>query len=748
MMGESKMDYNKYRVVWDSQSENSAQSMPCGGYDCGALVWAEKGQLLLYIDKSGSFDENNQMLKLGRFRFTFSQDVFSENFSQELVLPDGYIKITGYSTKIKVWFETDRSACHVDIKTDIPLTVYAAYENWRFEERELTVTERTAAASYVSYPGKVMTYPDMVVTEKDRVVFYHRNRSDKLLFDFLVEQQKLSEIKDELDNPQKNLTFGGMIYGENCQFTGCTVGSYADVPYKGYVLESKTGFQHNFTMCFHSEQSDSIHEYLQELDSLAVECMKDTGSEQRAADWWRAYFERSYVDISGNQNDSYYQITRNYLLFRYMLGCNAYGKYPTKFNGGLFTADPIYSVPDDKRGTNPDFRAWGGGSHTGQNQRLVYWNMLKSGDFDMMHAQFRYYSNMVKNAELRSRHYWGHDGCSFTEQLENMGLPIGWAWGYAETDDIHHLRTGVTDPHDLRSPWLTYYYATQLEFSYMILKYYRYTGMDISEYMHFIESSVKFYFEHYEKVYFELAREKYRNGKLVIYPSTALENYKGVLNPTEAVAGLRAVIGELIRMPEYVDTEYYAKLLDRVPQIPIDEKDGVRKIAPAEFYVVKTGDELPQLYPVFPYEFYGIGADDLETAHNTWKNTSGSERNHVSWHQGGIFTARLGLAEEALDFCMKKLSDGEQRFPAFWGPGHDWVPDFNWGGSGMIGLQEMLMQCRAEKIYLFPAWNKEHDVSFKLHAPYRTTVECVLHQGKIEKLQVTPDSRMKDIIIL
>lgn len=33
---------------------------------------------------------------------------------------------------------------------------------------------------------------------------------------------------------------------------------------------------------------------------------------------------------------------RNYTLFRYMLGCNAYSQWPTKFNGGLFTFDPMY----------------------------------------------------------------------------------------------------------------------------------------------------------------------------------------------------------------------------------------------------------------------------------------------------------------------------------------------------------------------------------------------------------------------
>lgn len=39
-------------------------------------------------------------------------------------------------------------------------------------------------------------------------------------------------------------------------------------------------------------------------------------------------------------NDKDWQMGRNYQLFRYMLACNAYGEYPTKFNGGLFTIDP------------------------------------------------------------------------------------------------------------------------------------------------------------------------------------------------------------------------------------------------------------------------------------------------------------------------------------------------------------------------------------------------------------------------
>ena len=53
----------------------------------------------------------------------------------------------------------------------------------------------------------------------------------------------------------------------------------------------------------------------------------------------------------------------------------------------------------------------------------------------------------------------------------------------------------------------------------------------------------------------------------------------------------------------------------------------------------------------------------------------------------------------------------------------------------MIGLQEMLLQTDDKKLYLFPAWPKDWDVHFKLHAPYQTTVEGILRNGKVETLK-------------
>ena len=82
----------------------------------------------------------------------------------------------------------------------------------------------------------------------------------------------------------------------------------------------------------------------------------------------------------------------------------------------------------------------------------------------------------------------------------------------------------------------------------------------------------------------------------------------------------------------------------------------------------------------------------------------------------------------------------------FWGP-YDWVPDGDHASVLMLALQRMLLQTDGDRILLFPAWPKEWDVDFKLHAPMNTTIEGTLRKGNLEKLKVTPESRGQDIVI-
>jgi hypothetical protein len=428
-----------------------------------------------------------------------------------------------------------------------------------------------------------------------------------------------------------------------------------------------------------------------------------------------------------------------------MLGCNAFGNYPTKFNGGLFTYDP--SSTDSSLRFTPDFRNWGGGIHTAQNQRLVYFPMLKSGDYDLMKPQFDFYLRILRTAELRSELYWNHKGACFAEQLENFGLPNCTEYGWKRPADFDK---GIE-----YNAWLEYEWDTVLEFCFMMLETERYAGNNIREYIPFIESCLRFFNEHYQYLASKRSRKNLDgNGHLVIFPGSAAETYKMAYNPNSTIAALRTVLTRLLELPQQYLTDssrtQWQQLLSRIPPISFRQMGNYTTIAPAKLWERVNNTECPQLYPVFPWGIYGVGKPGLDTAINTFKHDTDAIkfRSHVGWKQDNIFAARLGLTNEALQLTTRKLQNSGRRFPAFWGPGYDWTPDHNWGGSGMIGLQEMLLQTDGKKIFLFPAWPKDQDVHFKLHAPYNTTVEASVVNGKVQSIIVIPEERKKDVIDL
>ena len=109
--------------------------------------------------------------------------------------------------------------------------------------------------------------------------------------------------------------------------------------------------------------------------------------------------------------------------------------------------------------------------------------------------------------------------------------------------------------------------------------------------------------------------------------------------------------------------------------------------------------------------------------------------------------AYLGLADAARDYVVKRARSkhAASRFPAFWGPNYDWVPDQDHGGVLVKAVQSLLMQTDGRKIYLLPAWPGDWDAEFRLHAPYNTTVSGKVEKGKLVLLDVQPESRRADV---
>ena len=756
-------------VIWNTPSRNSSESMPCGGGDIGMNIWVEEGDILFYLSRSGTFDENNCQLKQGRFRIRLFPSPFKDakDFRQELKLKDGYVEVSAGGTQIQLWADVYHPVVHVEITNAQPLRTEVSYENWRYKERMIRKGEGQQCSYKWAPPKGAVTTADFVslsskrelpgMTKKENLLlFYHRN-PEQTVFDIVVAQQRMENVKSQMMNPLKHLTFGGYLFGDNLEYTGTTDNIYAGTDYRAWNFRSsKVSRKEQFCIVLHTEQTATVEQWEQDLQinlqriapqgKISSKIVSQDKKQTRL--WWNAFWQRSFIEPIGdteNKNDSdIKEITRNYTLFRYMLGCNAYGSVPTKFNGGLFTFDPCHI--DEKQAFTPDYRKWGGGTMTAQNQRLVYWPMLKSGDFDMMSSQFDFYNRMLKNAELRTQVYWQHNGACFCEQIENYGLPNPAEYGFKRPE---WFDKGVE-----YNAWLEYEWDTILEFCQMILETKNYANADITPYLPLIESSLTFFDEHYRQLASRRGRKALDgNGQLVLFPGSACETYKMTNNASSTIAALRTVLENYGKKDEMLKT---------IPPIPlryIEIKDSLnptaspelkQTISPAVSWERINNVETPQLYPVFPWRIYGVGKENLELARNTYfyDPEAIKFRSHVGWKQDNIWAACLGLTEEAKRLTLAKLSNGPHRFPAFWGPGYDWTPDHNWGGSGMIGLQEMLLQTNGEQILLFPAWSKEWDIHFKLHAPGETTVEATLKDGKVTDLKVLPESRKKDIIIM
>jgi hypothetical protein len=748
-----------YNVVWNSPSRNAGESMPCGGGDIGMNVWVENGDLLVYLSRSGTFDELNGFPKLGRIRVSLSPNPLDNGtvFRQELKLKDGYVEVygekNGVKATIKIWADVFLPVAHVTITSGSKISATFTYEGWRLEDHELPNSEKEACRSWLGTKAKaILTKDEVFFTQTNSIEFYHKNRNTETGFDLCVEQQGLAKVKDQMFNPLHNLIFGGMMSGSNLVPDGTTDGKYASTVFRGWKLKSKNpSTKQELSICLHTEAVPTVSEWEAGLHKTQAKLAAGGRKlQQQSVAWWNSYWNRSYIRINEEKPDATskpWQVGRNYQVFRYQLGCNAYGSYPTKFNGGLFTYDPEF-VDANHKGT-PDFRRWGGGSFTAQNQRLVYWPMLKSGDTDMMKAQFDFYLRNLRNAELRTEVYWGHKGASFTEQMENFALPVAFEYNWK--------RPASYDAGVEYNNWIEHTWETVFEFCLMMLDEERFTGKDITAYLPLMQSCLTFFDEHYQYLSAQRTTMKLDSeGHLVLYPSTAAETYKVAYNSVTAVCGLRSVLTRMLELDstKYLkdasDRKHWSEMLTRVPPIYFREMNGHKVIAPAKSFERINNTEIPQLYPVFPYNFYGVGKPDLQLAIDTWHyGIEREEQRHFqSWHQDNIFTARLGLTDEASSLAIKKLQDSGRRFPTFWGPGNDWVPDHNWGGSGMIGLQEMLMQTDGKSILLFPAWPKAWDVTFKLNAPYRTTVEATLKDGKLVALTVTPEARKADVQLL
>ncbi len=737
-MGDS---LEQYDVVWDTPSRDSSGSMPIGNGDIGLNVWVEEGgDLLLYIGKTDAWSGNGRLLKLGRVRVKLWPSPFASGlpFRQTLKLRQGENEIVagegGSEVVVRVWVDANQPVARVEIEGESELEVQVGLEIWRTEVRQIArgglVGDRledgeSFSAFGITGPDPVYQHPDTVMPASDnRIVWCHRNTYS--VFPITMWLQGLESLMEEIPDPLLNHTSGGCIRCDGLV-------SVDDVT----LRSDQPRGQHLVSVYALAEQTETVEEWVERLDeTIGRADATDLEEASRAhREWWNAFWNRSWIRVTGDEDAAV--VSRALHLQRWVNACGGRGAYPIKFNGTIFNVDSLETRRGVRSRFDADYRRWGP-CYWFQNTRPIYWPMLACGDYDLMQPFFRMYSDVLPLAQARTPIYYGHDGAFFPETI--------YFWGTYQNEIYGWDREGKPLGH-VENRYLRFYWSGGLELSSIMLDYYDYTQDPVflqSVLLPMVDSIVTFYDQHYERD---------ARGKIRFFPGQSLETWWECVNPMPEIAGLKFVLGKLLSLPEGATTEEqrqnWQRMLGELPAIPTRQVDGETILSPADEFDVLRNSENPELYAVHPYRLYGVGKPGLRMAQRTFEERrfKAMEKARPGYHPDPPQAAMLGLADAAREYAIEyfKYRDPASRFMAFYAAAADWLPNQQTGNVAMLALQKMLMQTEGRRIILLPAWPEDWDVEFKLHAPYNTTVEGSYRNSKLERLDVTPGSRAKDV---
>ena len=735
----------RYNVAWHTPSKDSLDSMPLSGrLGAGANVWVQDGAIWLYLAHSGAFDEQGRLLKLGCVRITpHDVQLGGPGFRQELDLPTGAIVIEQGEFKASLWFAGETLV--FESNSHEPRAMEVAFATWRDRKREGIRCDMMGAK------GTYM--PDQIHADANGFAWFHRNA------DFPVDVKGMARSQgiapDAVHDATTRRVSGGVVVVDS----GLSQPAESAVQWQFWEGKAWTGVTPPRTaQVIAMRLGAGLDADPQKWRAVAKSMLAPAVRQAARTDElnrWSEFWSRSHVIVNpaAKADDAGWLIGRNYQLFRYMLACNRGGELPLLFNGGIFTTDNngrIRGNNNDELPTfegkpiTPDFRRWMGCHFMSQNQRWLGWPNLADGDAELLAPSLAFYRQRAKTAAARARTN-GADGVVYPEPLDIWGLCC-----------VAPRPDGLCG-----AEHLPYHFSMMLEHAWMALQGRDILGISIDDDLAWIAGTVLFYDRFYRVQYKKrTGKELGDDGKLVIYPGNGLEFAGGATNHIEAVSGLKRITAGLLALPD-LPVSVRARL-ERIsptlPELPIGKRQGRASLLPARSWEREYNKWEPiEMYAFWPYRLVGITKPEtLQLARDTWE-TIPAERARLckqdySWMANLINMAALGWPEEAKKRAIYKMANTaapQARFPAFFGPGHDWLPDHNWGGSGMTGVQEMLLAPEPGakgKLNLFPAWPAEWDVDFKLHAPGKTLVEGVLRGGKLLSLRVTPESRAKDIV--
>ena len=657
-----------YNFRYTGRMTDAMKSLPVGNGVFGANVWLDgAGVLHLLFSRTDSWSELGRLLKTAHITVEAG---FSDSAEFDLDIYRGVLTVSGGKGRYTIFADDVSKGIFLKAELTSPAVPAVRIENYRSKPIRPTDSSNCTADD-CSIPESADT---VTRTRGGGIAQIHRNGES--CYEFMLKKQEMEFWSGKQRDPLLGWTFGTAVYSDGLTPCGDRL-----------TCGEKT---RGFTLSVYSDAAFtcSADEIAMRLDGLYAE--NGGWSEEKlnsTEEAWKSFWSRSYILIGGSETAE--SVTRALLYQRYMVRCADRGSMPIKFNGSIFV-----SYETDGVTGNYDSRRWGG-PYWIQNTRLIYWYLLMMGDYRSMTPLIDMYLDMMPISEAHVRAHFGHSGIHIYETAAFFGLARDCDYG-------DHSEGACARYGEMTNRYIRYHFEGMLELSYMMLKYLDRSGDGSrrGRIFDFCLNTLRFFDGHFGTL----------GGKLLLCPVSALETWQYCADDAPDIAGLKAVCGHIGRT-EDAPAElrgFAANLTEKLPDIP---SDGEKLLPCAEkIEKVPRNSENPELYPVFPFELYGVGRPDIDLPINAYN--ARSFRHDGGWSQDPIDAAMLGLVDEAVRHLSREslMTDKNALFPAMWGPNFDETPDQDHGSVICITAAAMLIQGNT----VFPCWPKDWDVEFRL----------------------------------
>ncbi len=657
-------DATVYNTVKKGLCKSKTESFPIGNGDIGANIWADKeGNINLLISKTDAISELGRLLKVGLIKLKFSTPIFlNEEPDTLLDLSDGSVTVKNSIARVQIAAFRDTSLLAARLRSAEDIRMHAEPIVWRDKLYKHDPADQSAR--YSSCPFDLYESADVIFAPN---TVYHFNEWSYV--EYTQKNQHLRQLRDYIKG--------------NCF---------------AYSFESND----DGNTLYINVESDTVN------DPLSLATTVKYGAETAAKEdrfetyllanrrYWTNYFGEYYIRLSGNKDAK--DVCKLYTLQKYMSGCANRGRLPIKFNGSIFSVSGADGKEEDY-----DFRNWAG-DYWIQNTRLIYWNMLYSGDFEGMKVLFNFLNSRLPAFKENAYSRYHIDGAMVPETFTVNGT-------FADSD--YHFSQENSEDYGPKNPYISNHFNGMLELSFMMLEFLSYSGQ--KDYF----NSICYPFIKEVLVFFR-NRFKIKDGKIHLSHVSALETWWDVDNDAPDVAALKVITERLLALG-------YNTVIapEAVPELPTEIKDGRQVLAPCEKRQVDEACnvENPELYSVFPYFIFHSTQSLPQMVSDTYAQRSNRFNN--GWSQNLIQAALLLNKEQ----CEKELPENFRRkaedyyFDAFFGPNFDWTPDQCHGSSNSIALRMMLLQDKNERVLINPALPSQWEAEFRLPAHNNTVIE-------------------------